>query len=300
MLKTRLIYLTWLLWVLGLGPLRSHAQALPDTMTASDGQSWLWEIRCDSSGRTSYLLGTFHLLCREDLHLSSSLQQALSRTGELVLESDLDDPTNLMEAMRLMNMADNHTLRDWFSRRDYERLSRFFRDSLKLSLESVSRMQPALLEALLYPKLMRCRQTEGMEMALMRLAKTNGIQTTGLESLSYQAQVFQQIPYRDQARALMQHIRQFERYRQDTRDWVNLYLNSDLDGLEKSMRSEKGFEKTRDVLLDQRNRNWIKLLTPRLCRESLMIAVGAGHLTGEQGLLSLLKEKGFTLRAIRQ
>lgn len=33
--------------------------------------------------------------------------------------------------------------------------------------------------------------------------------------------------------------------------------------------------------------------------ESCFIAVGAGHLAGDQGLISLLREKGFKVEAIK-
>jgi uncharacterized protein YbaP (TraB family) len=53
-----------------------------------------------------------------------------------------------------------------------------------------------------------------------------------------------------------------------------------------------------DVLLYHRNQNWVKKLKSLLPDKSLVIAVGAGHLPGEKGLINLLRKEGFTLTPV--
>jgi hypothetical protein len=51
-------------------------------------------------------------------------------------------------------------------------------------------------------------------------------------------------------------------------------------------------------LLDKRNTNWVAQLNKIMKKESVFIAVGAGHLVGEMGLISLLRKAGYTLRPL--
>ena len=54
------------------------------------------------------------------------------------------------------------------------------------------------------------------------------------------------------------------------------------------------------LLLDNRNKNWVKQLETILPKKSLFIAVGAGHLSGDNGLINLLRKKGYTVQPLHQ
>jgi hypothetical protein len=51
-------------------------------------------------------------------------------------------------------------------------------------------------------------------------------------------------------------------------------------------------------LINQRNINWVAQFPAIANNKSLLIAVGAGHLGGQRGVLNLLKQKGYQIRAI--
>jgi uncharacterized protein YbaP (TraB family) len=52
-------------------------------------------------------------------------------------------------------------------------------------------------------------------------------------------------------------------------------------------------------LLDQRNIKWVEYLSPQFQQTSFFVAVGAGHLGGEKGLIKLLRNQGYTVTPIR-
>jgi len=52
------------------------------------------------------------------------------------------------------------------------------------------------------------------------------------------------------------------------------------------------------LLVYSRNRRWMQSLQFVLRTKPTLIAVGAGHLPGEQGMLTLLKKAGFTLKPV--
>ena len=56
--------------------------------------------------------------------------------------------------------------------------------------------------------------------------------------------------------------------------------------------------KYEDLLLNDRNKKWVKELKEIMKNESVFVAVGAGHLTGKYGLISLLKKEGYTVEPL--
>jgi len=63
-------------------------------------------------------------------------------------------------------------------------------------------------------------------------------------------------------------------------------------------RSEFGMEKYENILVNYRNANWVKQLKVIMKNESVFIAVGAGHLLGEKGLIKLLKAEGYVVEPV--
>jgi hypothetical protein len=53
-----------------------------------------------------------------------------------------------------------------------------------------------------------------------------------------------------------------------------------------------------DVLLVNRNRNWIPLMGRMMQQEIVLFAVGAGHLGGETGVIRLLRQAGYTVSPV--
>ena len=63
-------------------------------------------------------------------------------------------------------------------------------------------------------------------------------------------------------------------------------------------KSEFGSDQYEDILLNDRNKKWVKELKEIMKKESVFVAVGAGHLTGEYGLINLLKKEGYTVEPL--
>ena len=79
---------------------------------------------------------------------------------------------------------------------------------------------------------------------------------------------------------------------------VDLYKNQDLQGLYdyivQSMTDETDNpEEVKDRMLDNRNQKWIGTLSEMMKDKTLFIAVGAGHLAGEEGVINLLRKEGY-------
>jgi uncharacterized protein len=93
------------------------AQKAPKLTESKDNNTLLWEISGKGLKQPSYMFGTFHVMCKDDIKFSKNLQTALSASKEVYFEMDLDDPTNTMGAMFFMNMK-NKTLKELYTEKE--------------------------------------------------------------------------------------------------------------------------------------------------------------------------------------
>ena len=267
--------------------------------TDSTLNTLLWQISGNGLTTPSYLFGTFHLLCKEDIHFSEALKQAVAGSGKVYLELDLDDPATLMGGLMLMNMKGGKKLKDLYTDEQYKRVSNFFKDSLKTPIGLFQQMKPAFLESLLYPKMMPCNAASSIEESIMQLAKASGKQISGLETMAFQASLFDSIPYEKQAEELLHSIDSMEQSKIYFGLMLDAYKMQRLDKIENIINDPAyGETENQDVLLDNRNKNWVGQLKEIMKKGSVFTAVGAGHLVGKNGLISLLRSAGYTVIGI--
>lgn len=271
----------------------SKLKSNPDTNTL------LWEISGNGLSAPSYLFGTFHLLCKDDIHFSNALKQAIHNTREVYLELDLDDPATIFGALMLMNMKDGKKLKDLYTEEQYKKVSDFFKDSLKTPIGMFQRMKPEFLMALIYPKLMPCSTASSIEESIMQLAKDEEKEIKGLETMAFQASVFDSIPYEKQAAELLNTIDSLEKSKDEFSLMLNAYKEQRFNEIEKIMNdSEFGTAENQDVLLGNRNKNWVLQLKNIMKNNPVFVAVGAGHLVGKNGLIILLRAEGYKVRGL--
>ncbi len=275
------------------------AQPVEKLPSNADDNTLLWEISGNQLQQPSYLFGTFHLMCKEDIHFSAGLQKAMKNASEIYFEMDLDDPSNTLGAMLFMNMKEGKSLKELYSPEEYKRLETFFNDSLNVSLKSMQKMKPSLIESLMYPKLMPCKNLSGVEMELLKIAAEQKKEVKGFETIQLQSAVFDSIPYPTQAKELLKTIDSFNVYRKSFDSLLTVYKTQQLSGIEKLFTSsEFSMEENRELMLDGRNKNWVEQLKKILPQKNIFMAVGAGHLVGENGVISLLRKAGYTLRPL--
>ena len=270
--------------------------------TAQNNKSLLWEVTGNDLTKPSYIFGTMHLLCANDAKLSNNLQQVITNADEVYFEIDMDDFGQLMGGLSAGTMKHDTTLQKLYSEEEYERVKSFFdAHGMGMQLQLLGKMQPMLVSALVYQAMLPCAQSDGMELSIMQFAHTKKKEIKGLETVAFQASVLENIPYDKQAKELLQSIDSIETAAKETEEMIKLYKEQDVEKLlEFSLKSDGGStSEIQDVMIDKRNKNWADQFATITKDKQLLIAVGAGHLGGKAGLLNLLKEKGYTVRAIQ-
>lgn len=273
---------------------------LPPLTANKDENTLLWEVSGKDLSKPSYLFGTFHLMCKDDIHFSDQLKTALTNTDTVYMEMDMDDPATMLGAVFLMNMKEGKKLKDLYTEAEYEKITTFFKDTLHIPITMFQSTKPFFLMAMLYPSMMPCKKISGVEEELGKLAKASKKEINGLETMAFQASVFDSIPYEEQAKELLKSIDSMRQNRVYFDTMMTVYKSQQLGAIEALFsKSEFGMTEHQDVLLDNRNKDWVRKLKKIMSNESVFVAVGAGHLVGKLGLIELLRKEGYTLRPIK-
>jgi uncharacterized protein len=266
--------------------------------TSTNDNTLLWEVSGNGLAKPSYLFGTFHIMCKDDITFSKNLKTALKSTKEVFFEMDLDDAANTLGGIFFMNMKDT-TLKDLYTEAEYEKVRAYFKDSVNTDIRFLNKMKPLMLEAFLYPKMMACKNSSGVEMELMKIAQKEKININGFETIAFQASMFDSIPYRVQANELLKQIDSMANAKLMLDSMVMMYKNQEIESIQKLMHTESfGEAGNNDLLLKNRNVNWVAQIKELLAKENIFVAVGAAHLFDEYGLIALLRKEGYTVRGI--
>jgi uncharacterized protein len=258
----------------------------------------LWEISGKALKKPSYLFGTMHVLCPEDAKISDGLKQSINASEQIVFEIDMDDMQQMMSSIKFLRMNDGIKVSDLLTEEEYARVKKYFDENkTTLPFNMLNRFKPYLISGMISEGMMNCEKTNGMEQQIMGEAGDREI--FGLETIEFQSSIFDSIPYKKQARDLVQYVDSIEHYRKITMDMVEVYRSQDLEKMQKLVEeSDPGMSQYMDLMLYARNRNWIDKMQSFMYEKPTLFAVGAGHLPGSQGVIELLKKAGYKVRPL--
>lgn len=262
-------------------------------------KSLLWKISGNGLKKPSYLFGTIHLTC--DTSLDANTLNALETTEQLYLELDMDDKSIQMKLMKLMMMKDGAKLSTLLSPEDFKILDEFMKKNLNMSAKMFDSFKPFMISSMLFPKMLDCK-SQSVESELMKITKEQNEEIFGLEKAEDQMKVFDEISYQDQADELLKTVKDnLEKDKKEFQEMITIYQNKDIEGMLKMMSDSdnKITSENQEILLNDRNKNWIPIMIKTMKDKPTFFGVGAGHLAGEEGVIKLLRKKGYKVEAVQ-
>jgi uncharacterized protein YbaP (TraB family) len=163
-------------------------------------------------------------------------------------------------------------------------------------------LRPFMLQAAVMtsPKILGCSQPNSYELTFMKHAADNKMPVEGLETAASEFEALDSQPLEKQGAALYKLALEPEKFFADTKKLYETYKLQNSDALykiaESQMVDDREFQ-TR--LLDERNRQWIPQIERLAAENPVFIAVGGAHLGGKNGVINLLRARGYTLKAIK-
>ncbi|MEE4639913.1 MAG: TraB/GumN family protein [Wenzhouxiangella sp.] len=256
----------------------------------------LWSVQ-GPQGQQNWLLGTVHSEDPRLLEFPRAVLDALADSDRLALELVPD-----MAMLEILNQAMHYSeprLNQVLDTDLYAELVRILEQNYGMGEPLVRRLRPwaAAMTISVPPP-----QTGlFMDLALSIRAGGLGLEVVSLERIEEQLAFLADMPESMQLSMLAQAVADFSRQSEMFEALVGVYLSGDLeglvtvaeeqmDGLDPALKAH--FEQ---VGLIERNHTMVQRALPWLEEGGLMIAVGALHLPGEEGLIELLRQRGMRL-----
>ena len=288
-----------------LARIEAEAGAVPN------GKGLLWRIEHPGAA-PSWLFGTMHMSDPRVVKLPPAAQAAFDRADTVVIETTdiLDQATMgvaLLARPELMMFTDATTLPDLLSEEDRALVeTELARRGIPLA--SVIKMKPWMLSALVsLPACELARQSTGTPVLDIRLANdatAAGKRLKGLESMEEQLEAMASLPMRFHLQGLVETLRLGDRIEDVMETMVLLYLDGEtgmffpfFQAALPSESDEEGYAAFQEAMIDVRNRTMAQGAAPLIERGGAFIAVGALHLAGQDGLVELLRQRGFRVEA---
>lgn len=268
--------------------------------TENKNNSILWKVSGNGLSKPSYLFGTIHIICDNDYFFTEKMKKALEETDKLVLELNLADMNTIMQYQQAMILPEGKKLQNFFATEsDFENFSTKLKSKLGIEAESFQTLKPIVLLSLISQKAFICDKTSSYEMNLIDISKKENKDIAGLETTMAQIKIFDDMKDQDIQAILMSGLNDMDEENKIQNEMIHAYKNQDINRLHQLIMDSKEFKDHEDVLINDRNKNWTELLPNIMKEKSCFVAVGAGHLAGENGLIQLLKNKGYQVEGVK-
>lgn len=259
----------------------------------------VWKVT-NSSGAAVYLGGSVHALRSQDYPLPPQYNRALDASTVMALEVD---EKAVIESSRSISRSGeyprNDSLKNHVDPRTYAYLRKIF-GLLGVSEEKFSRYRPWYLALMLESSGAQGRSLDlGVERYLMGRAHSKHKAVVGLETAREHAQVFSGLTDRQgEAYLLLEFIPRSQGI--TSAETMQAWRKGDADAVATEFHDAfRDFPSLAERLLDNRNRNWIPKIEAYLQDgKPCFVVVGAAHLGGPNGLIALLKGRGYTIEQL--
>ena len=262
----------------------------------------LYKITGKNLKKPSYLFGTIHLICEKDMFSAEKLKSLIDQTGQIMLETDFLDPAALQKAAVASKLLGGKTMKDYLTKEEYAKIDEYFKAYMGISFDLLNAYKPifATTAVLSSPKILGCQPPVIYDKFLAETAVAKKLSVVGLESIDAQMAAADSVSLEQQIREMKEAAADPEKTIADFRKLSATYLSQNSDALYALTESE--FKKSgysQPKMLDNRNINWIPVIEKNIAVTPSFIAVGGGHLGGKNGVVKLLRAKGYILTPIR-
>lgn len=266
---------------------------------AADEKGILWRIE-GAAAQPSYLLGTIHSDDARVTALPAPIAQRFQQADSFSGEIEMDLP-NLMQASQATLLPESESLQQLLDPALYQQTVKLLAPYGIPELV-VQRMKPWAAAATL--SLPRPQTGLFLDMLLYTQAAAQGKRVYGLETVSEQVGAMETMSRDLQISMLRDAVAQHDQLDHIIEQLITAYLQRDLRALEsisdKAM--QQGDERVAQLFNSEvvvnRNRRMLDRMQPRLREGNAFIAIGALHLPGKDGLLNLLRNKGYRISPV--
>jgi uncharacterized protein YbaP (TraB family) len=261
-------------------------------------QGLLWHI--SGKGVDGYLFGTMHSDDPRVTRLPAEVERHFAAATTLVLEVSLDEQSEMAAAVQMLLPASSS-----LTALVGEEMSRQVKQAMLargVPAEATERLQ--LWATALTLSLPKPQSGLFLDKLLYQQALASNKKFTALESINEQIAIFTALSVDEQKELLRNVLDEYPGYPLLLEQMTEAYLARDLEQLlriseDNPMSSNPALqEKVMMRLVEQRNRRMAARIEPLLSQGGVFVAIGALHLSGKEGVVALLRQRGYQVEAV--
>lgn len=268
----------------------------------------LWKISGRGIEKPSYILGTHHAVPFTYCDSIPGLMEAFEEVDYVIGEFDMVKmgemtPVQMQNMQKMMMMPADTTLLSLFNVEEKELLDAYLKETVEAELQMFSAMKPMTIMVTVQNRILMdiipdIASMTGMDKYMQTLAVSKGKRVGGLETMEYQMSLLYGSSLEEQADALLE-MAQNSNSKELLIELTAAYKSQNLDILWNVFK-EQMTRYEYDALVTVRNRNWEKQIVELVPAQSSLFVVGSGHLPGEKGMITLLKQAGYNVEPIQK
>lgn len=270
---------------------------------AAGTRSFVWKVSRGS--QAVYLVGSVHLLSKDYYPLHPAMEAAFRDSDLLVEEVDFAEmtaPATQLSVLEHGMLPANQSLDRVVSPATLAEVTKRFGE-IGLPIEPLKRFKPWMIAiTLLGAEWQRAGFDPelGLDKHFYDLAHANAMPVQGLETTEYQISRFDDMPYSEQDRMLSETLKDLDTERANVTKLAEAWKAGDGPGVEQIVLKDlKSEPQMYNRLLVDRNRAWLPKIEALFGRRGhAFVVVGAAHVVGPDGLLAMLRAKGYTVEQL--
>jgi len=241
---------------------------------------------------------------KEDYPLDQAFDRAFHHSSRVIFEVDLDglsSPSAQMNMLQKGLYLNGESLPKVLPPRSYS-TAKTGLAGLGQQIEDFHRMKPwmvaTVVMALELQKL-GFDSAYGVDRHFFEKAKVAGKGIQGLETVEFQLNLFDQLSPSTQEQFLLQTLEELKNLNTQVHDMLEAWKQGNVQQLETLLAGMSDYPELNQALVLNRNRAWLPHMEQALQeKEPVLIVVGALHLLGKEGLVTMLKEKGYVVEKL--
>jgi uncharacterized protein YbaP (TraB family) len=267
-------------------------------------KSFLWRVH--SKTNTVYVLGSLHFSKREIYPLKPQIESAFDQSDLLVVEANIND-IRKVDIQKLVESAfypEGDTLEKHVTTETYEWVKKEM-SGLDIPPDLINKQKPWFLAMTLVSlESMKLGLDPNLGIDKYFLTKADGNKKIfELESLDYQIGLLSALSDKDQESFLIYTLKDLKLMGEELNKLIQAWISGDAKGMEslltKSISEDAGLSSIFDKLVYERNKTMaLKIEDFLRTKETYFVIIGAGHLVGDQGIIEILKGKGYLIEQL--
>jgi uncharacterized protein len=262
-------------------------------------KSLLWEISGNGLAAPSYLYGTMHVGDKRAHEFSdatlAAFKQARAFAGELNMEE-----VDQLAVLNLMKLDSGKQLPALFTAEEWSKIVAYCKEKVRIDPNDFKDYNIFFLYSLIAQSQFKNQKGQAVDLYFFSEAKKSGKKLLGLEKVEEQISAINSMSIEEQKKMLLEAVEgKNGSPKSDMKKMMKFYGKGDLEGLLRISEEADMGSNFETAFITDRNRRMADRMVPMMEAGSTFVAIGALHLPGDEGVIALLREKGYVVKAVR-